>query len=55
MQTGILEPLPPLACYLTFSLRQNDEPRSVLRKLTGAYCWCPPMQNGRLDLSALNP
>ena len=55
MQTGILEPVPPLARYLTFSLRQDGEPRSVLRKLTGAYFWCPPMQDGRLDLSALNP
>lgn len=33
MQTGILEPVPPLARYLSFSLRQDGEPRSVFRKL----------------------
>ena len=35
MQTGILEPVPPLARYLTFSLRQDGEPRRVLGKLPG--------------------
>lgn len=24
------------------------------RPITGAYYWCPPVKNGKLDLSALN-
>ncbi len=23
------------------------------RPMTGGYCWCPPRENGRLNLSAL--
>lgn len=35
MQPGILEPVPPLARYLSFSLRQDGEPRGVFRQLSG--------------------
>lgn len=36
MQTGILDPVPPHARYLSFSLRAGADPRSALRALAGA-------------------
>ena len=68
-QVGILAPTPKLARYLTFSLKAGAQPQSALSQLaaladgdslavgigppTGSYFWCPPMQNGKLDLRVL--
>ena len=46
MQTGILDPVPPLARYLAFSLRQDGEPRRILRKL-------PDLVDGRSAVAGI--
>jgi len=30
-----------------------DAPFTFARPVTGAYFWCPPVKNGRLDLHAI--
>ena len=42
-QPGILEPVPAVA----------DAMFRISRSVTGAYLWCPPIVDGRLDLRQL--
>lgn len=56
-QRRILLSAPRLAVYLTFDLTAGVDARAALfrftRPVTSAYFWCPPIENGRLDLRVL--
>ena len=62
LQPGVIAGVPPVARYLTFSLRPRTNPRRSLAALAaladgkgcvvgvGDSVWCPPVRRGGLDL-----
>ncbi len=52
-QTAILEPVPGVARYLFFKRIAQERFDRISRPVTGAYFWCPPILDGRLDLRQL--
>ena len=61
-QPAILEPAPSHARFVSFALHAGAEPAAVRRALgailaftravSGAYYFCPPLRQGRCDLTA---
>jgi len=73
VQPGILQPIPPVARYVTFIAAEGADAAfqaqmrrmagaqdgitgamfRIARPVNGAYLWCPPVVDERLDLRQL--